>query len=297
MTEIIKRYYVNGKVMICRHCKQLIAFPGSVVATDGKDVSIIRVDAEDWKAKLQELERLNRVMQDKDKLLYEKDCVIHDKMRHVQNAKELLQRKEDELNNLKQHLDHSNNEIENCRQEIQNSRDLNTALRTRMEDLRSEIAVLKGTNSTLSVTLQEREFELKALREKVSVLGEMVEDQASRNNVGGEEEKKLKRLLSESEEMRLKAQGFQAERDQALLALAHKQRENKELMEQMKVPKEEQERLLKELDRLRTHLLQVEESYTQEALKAEEREQELRSRLARAEDRMHASASSHSAAR
>lgn len=45
-------------------------------------------------------------------------------------------------------------------------------------------------------------------------------------------------------------------------------------------------RLETELERLRRHLLQVEQSYTEEALQAEEREKDLRNRLAAAEKKI-----------
>ena len=47
---------------------------------------------------------------------------------------------------------------------------------------------------------------------------------------------------------------------------------------------ERERKLAREVERLRTHLLQIEEGYTQEAIAAEEREKELRNRLAIAED-------------
>ncbi|KAK3749493.1 hypothetical protein QZH41_013466 [Actinostola sp. cb2023] len=56
--------------------------------------------------------------------------------------------------------------------------------------------------------------------------------------------------------------------------------------------KESQAKSSRELDRLREHLIQVEESYTREALEAEEREKELRIRLIQAEEQI--LSSSHS---
>lgn len=49
--------------------------------------------------------------------------------------------------------------------------------------------------------------------------------------------------------------------------------------------REKEQRLAKECDRLRGHLLVIEEGHTREALDAEEREKELRNRLATVEDR------------
>ena len=50
--------------------------------------------------------------------------------------------------------------------------------------------------------------------------------------------------------------------------------------------KEREHKLNREVDRLRQHLLQIEEAYTQEALEAEEREKDLRNRLAGAEEQL-----------
>ena len=54
---------------------------------------------------------------------------------------------------------------------------------------------------------------------------------------------------------------------------------------------------MRELDRLRNHLLQMEEGYTREALEAEEREKGLRTRLANAEEQLLSSASQVQSAR
>ena len=48
---------------------------------------------------------------------------------------------------------------------------------------------------------------------------------------------------------------------------------------------EKEAKLTREVERLRGHLLQIEDGYTQEAIAAEEREKELRNRLAAAEEK------------
>lgn len=49
---------------------------------------------------------------------------------------------------------------------------------------------------------------------------------------------------------------------------------------QLQHVRDKEQRLNLELDRLRTHLLEIEDSYTREAIAAEDRETELRRRLA-----------------
>ena len=55
--------------------------------------------------------------------------------------------------------------------------------------------------------------------------------------------------------------------------------------EQMQRVHEREAKLMRECERLRGHLLQIEEGYTAEALQAEEREKELRNKLAAAEEK------------
>jgi len=54
---------------------------------------------------------------------------------------------------------------------------------------------------------------------------------------------------------------------------------------------EKEQRLMKECDRLRHHLVQIEESYTREALEAEDREKQLRNRLSDVEEKVLTSSS------
>lgn len=58
------------------------------------------------------------------------------------------------------------------------------------------------------------------------------------------------------------------------------------LQQQLRVAEETCQRQSKEIERLRAHLLQIEEAYTHEAVKAEERETELRRRLRDAEQQL-----------
>lgn len=60
---------------------------------------------------------------------------------------------------------------------------------------------------------------------------------------------------------------------------------------------EKESGLLKQLDRLRLHLVAVEESYTQETLKAEEQVKDLQNKLAQAEERLKNSSTAYTSAR
>lgn len=60
---------------------------------------------------------------------------------------------------------------------------------------------------------------------------------------------------------------------------------------------EKEASLLRELERLRGHLVAVEDNYTQEMVKAEQQVQELNQRLSLAEDRAKSSSTAYTSAR
>ena len=69
------------------------------------------------------------------------------------------------------------------------------------------------------------------------------------------------------------------ERDEAKLRLSDKDRELTELRREVNNVIDKKRRLEQELERLRQHLLAVEDGYTQEALSTEDRERDLRKKL------------------
>ena len=95
----------------------------------------------------------------------------------------------------------------------------------------------------------------------------------------------MDRLMKETETLQHQARAFKVDADQFAMALQQQQEENRDLKTQLQRVVERESKCARELERLRTHLLQVEESYTGELLQAEEREKDLRTRLAGAEER------------
>ena len=132
---------------------------------------------------------------------------------------------------------------------------------------------------------------------------------------GAMEKGTMDQMLAETEAMQKQAHMFQQERDQAYMALQQKQSEALSMQNQVlryfltfspilfryncehrdvssfvlifQIAKlqEKEAKLTREVERLRGHLLQIEDGYTQEAIAAEEREKELRNRLAAAEEK------------
>ncbi len=86
------------------------------------------------------------------------------------------------------------------------------------------------------------------------------------------------------------------ERDEANLRVEGKERELTELRREVNNVIDKKRRLEQELERLRQHLLAVEEGYTQEALSTEERERDLRKKLQITEEALRVSSTQHSTA-
>lgn len=79
---------------------------------------------------------------------------------------------------------------------------------------------------------------------------------------------------------------FFRERDQARLQVSDKDREMTGLRKEVNSVIDKKKRLEQELERLKQHLVTVEETYTQEALEGEERERFLRTKLANCEENL-----------
>jgi hypothetical protein len=84
-------------------------------------------------------------------------------------------------------------------------------------------------------------------------------------------------LLDKCESLQLDAKRMTAERDQILMSLREKEID---LMQKA----ESVNRLTKELERLREHLVEISDNYTREAIQIEQREKDLRMKLAEAEE-------------
>ena len=85
--------------------------------------------------------------------------------------------------------------------------------------------------------------------------------------------------ISAIQELQTSIQLFMRERDDALVQAKDKDRQLIELRREVNNVIDKKKRLEQELDRLKHHLVSVEEGYTQEALASEERERELRKKL------------------
>ncbi|KDR16339.1 Thyroid receptor-interacting protein 11 [Zootermopsis nevadensis] len=103
-------------------------------------------------------------------------------------------------------------------------------------------------------------------------------------------------LVSLSEDIQAQLETLQAECKRVTDSLLQEQIRNKYLQNEVQEQYEKESALLKKLERLRLHLVAVEEGYTQEALKSEEQVKDLQNKLAQAEERIKNSSTAYTSA-
>lgn len=133
----------------------------------------------------------------------------------------------------------------------------------------SELGALQQSAMQLSMLLREKEFETSSAKEKAAALEKLLREKDTGS--AGE----LETLLAELKRQQEQAVAFQHERDQSLLALKQKQMENMALTRDLERVAELELRIRQDAERLRAHLVQVEEAHTLEDLAGQEREASL----------------------
>ncbi|XP_035529359.1 thyroid receptor-interacting protein 11 isoform X1 [Morone saxatilis] len=219
--------------------------------------------------------------------------------RSVREKDLLIKTKGDQLNQVSESLRNRENDNEVLKQAVTNLKERalilemdgrklkeeNELIATRSREKESEFRALQETNMQVSLLLREKEFELSAVSEKAATVEKMLKDK-DQGKTG-----ELNQLLNEMKSMQEKAVAFQQERDRVMMALKQKQMETTAVQTELQHMRDKEQRLNLELERLRNHLLEIEDSYTREALGAEDRETELRRRVALLEEKLATSSS------
>ncbi|KAK2826634.1 hypothetical protein Q5P01_020848 [Channa striata] len=224
------------------------------------------------------LEALQRSVREKDLLIKTKGdqlLQVSDALRNRENDNEVLKQA---VTNLKERALILEMDGKTLKEE-------NELVAARSREKESEFRALQETNMQVSLLLREKEFELSAMSEKAATVERMLKDKEQGKS--GE----LNQLLNELKSMQEKAVAFQHERDQVMMALKQKQMETTAVQAELQHTRDKEQRLNLELERLRNHLLEIEDSYTREALAAEDREAELRRRVAMLDEKLATSSS------
>ncbi|XP_056402695.1 thyroid receptor-interacting protein 11 isoform X2 [Hyla sarda] len=233
----------------------------------------------------QELKQLKERSELLQKSLKEKDILIKTKGDKLNSATENLRNKENENELLKQAVTNLKERTLILEMDINKLKEENEKVMAKEKEKESEFRALHETNMQFSMLLREKEFESSSMREKASALENLLKEKEQ--GKAGE----LNHLLNEVKSMQEKAILFQHERDQVMLALKQKQMESSALQSEVQHFRDKEQRLKQELERLRSHLLEMEDSYTREALAAEDREVELKKKVTVLEEKLMSSSS------
>ncbi|XP_039739974.1 thyroid receptor-interacting protein 11 isoform X2 [Pteropus medius] len=239
-----------------------------------------------------ELERREHEQMDSEiKQLKEKHDVLQKSLR---DKDLLIKAKSDQLLSLNENFTNKVNENELLRQAVTNLKERIVILEMDIRELKeenekivettkekeTEYQALQETNTKFSVMLREKEFECLSVKEKSLAFEQLLKEKEQ--GKAGE----LNQLLNAVKSLQEKTVMFQKERDQVMLALKQKQMENTAVQNEVQHLRDKELRLNQELERLRNHLLETEDSYTREALAAEDREAKLRKKVTVLEEKL-----------
>ncbi|XP_025049630.1 thyroid receptor-interacting protein 11 isoform X2 [Alligator sinensis] len=214
------------------------------------------------------------------KSLKEKDLLIKSKSDQLLSVSENLSNKENENELLKQAVTNLKERNLILEMDIRKLKEENEKIVERCRERETEFRALQETNMQFSMMLREKEFESHSMKEKALAFEKLLKEKEQGKT--GE----LNQLLNEVKSMQENAVTFQQERDQVMVALKQKQMENSALQNEVQHLREKEQRLNQELERLRNHLLEMEDSYTREALAAEDRETKLRKKVTVLEEKL-----------
>ncbi|KAL2303882.1 hypothetical protein Nmel_009164 [Mimus melanotis] len=238
---------------------------------------IERKSQEGTESEMRQMKEKHDVLQ---KSLREKDILIKSKSDQLLSVSENLSNKENENELLKQAVTNLKERNLILDMDIKKLKEENEKIVARCREKETEFRALQETNMQFSMMLKEKEFESHSMKEKALAFEKLLKDKEQGKT--GE----LNQLLNEVKSMQEKAVTFQQERDQVMVALKQKQMESSALQSEVQHLHEKEQRLNQELERLRNHLLEMEDSYTREALAAEDREVKLRKKVLILEEKL-----------
>ncbi|XP_015864635.1 thyroid receptor-interacting protein 11 isoform X4 [Peromyscus maniculatus bairdii] len=236
-----------------------------------------RREHEQTDSEIKQLKEKQEVLQN---LLKEKDLLIKAKSDQLHSSNENFTNKVNENELLRQAVTNLKERILILEMDISKLKGENEKIVETSRGKETEYQALQETNMKFSMMLREKEFECHSMREKALAFEQLLKEKEQ--GKAGE----LNQLLNAVKSMQEKTVTFQQERDQVMLALKQKQMENTALQNEVQHLRDKESRLNQELQRLRDHLLESEDSHTREALAAEDREAKLRKKVTVLEEKL-----------
>ena len=244
----------------------------SVAATSEQE----RKEHEQMDSEIRQLKEQQGVLQ---KLLKGKDLLIKAKRDELLSSNENFANKIKENEVLRQAVINLKERILTLERDIFNLKEENKKIIETSREKEAEYQALQETNEKFSTMLREKEFECHSMKEKALAFEQLLKEKEDKTC-------ELNQHLNAIKSMQEKTVLYEQERDQVMLALKQKQLENNAMQNEVQRLREEELRLHQELKRLRDHLLQLEDSYTHEALAAEDRQAKLRGKIIILEEKL-----------
>ncbi|XP_036114435.1 thyroid receptor-interacting protein 11 isoform X3 [Molossus molossus] len=226
-----------------------------------------------------EIGHLKEKQDNLQKSLKEKDLLIKAQSDQLVSLNENFKNKVNENDLLRQAVTNLKERVLHLEMDICKLKEENEKIIETTREKETEQQALQETNIKFSMMLQEKEFECHSMKEKALAFEQLLKEKEGQTG-------ELNQLLNAVKSMQEKTVTFQQERDQVMLALKQKQMENTAIQNEVQHLRDKELRLNQELERLRNHLLETEDSYTREALAAEDREAKLRKKVTALEEKL-----------
>ncbi|BFZ07782.1 hypothetical protein BsWGS_10819 [Bradybaena similaris] len=231
-----------------------------------------------------ELERLRNVEYELRTTVSQQEEKIHMLTHKISALEESLTAKDAECAIFKRQMDSSKFQISGLLAEVSEMKAEREQIHEKSSAQDTESANLREAYNRMCLESRDKDIEVSSLREQVVTFTSLLSEQRG-------EQGQVTQLMEEREAVMASARQLQQERDQQAMLTEQKSQECSALRSEIAYLKEKELRQKKELDRLRAHLLEIEDGFTKDALEAEEREKDLRNRLAVAEEQLMSSSS------
>lgn len=231
-------------------------------------------------------EENSQLLQDKSDLLKENEKLSKEKqdMELAKNmAHQQLNSLQAEREQMSAAIIQKHQESVSYHAEIQRLRQVLT--QTSQQSAEEKASLLSQLNDS-ETALKETRIHVSELRNELESLKKIREELQKNAAEGIVQKTEVCGLRKEMDSQRVKLSSLEQERDQLRIANAHFNTQYQDQSKELSTIREKESRLAVECERLRQHLITVEESYTTEALKAEERESTLRSTLTKMEEKL-----------
>ncbi|KAJ9580382.1 hypothetical protein L9F63_003958, partial [Diploptera punctata] len=193
----------------------------------------------------------------------------------VANLSKIIKNKDMEIEALNQKTESLLKLLQDSNEKTENT----TENKEEVEVLRQEVERLVKERSELIATVQVKHMESVQYHTEIQRLSALI------NSPEGD-----------TDDLRQQVEKLEAECVRLANSLKQEQTRYKYLQNEVQEQHEKESVLLKELERLRLHLVEVEDMYTQETLKAEERAKDLQNKLAQAEEQIKTSSTAYTSA-